>query len=90
MIDFKSMIEKESVYDVVSFFAGSTKGIGYPQLDNFFVRYRFDVVGNGELLKVFEEMRRNGVVEWGEKMLVKKGPNWKAPAFVTGKKYGIE
>ncbi|ESH20104.1 hypothetical protein SEEGA711_23814 [Salmonella enterica subsp. enterica serovar Gaminara str. ATCC BAA-711] len=36
MIDFKSMIEKESVYDVVSFFAGSKKGIGYPQLDNFF------------------------------------------------------
>ncbi|AVJ16757.1 hypothetical protein CLM71_06235 [Serratia sp. MYb239] len=89
MIDFKSMIEKESICDAVSFFAGSTRGIGYPQLDNFFVRYRFDVIGNGELLKVFEDMRSNGIVEWGEKMLVKKGPNWKAPAFVTEKKYGI-
>ncbi|WP_323658839.1 hypothetical protein [Pectobacterium versatile] len=36
MIDFKAIIEKESVSDIVSFFTGSTKGIGYPQLDNFF------------------------------------------------------
>lgn len=90
MTDFKSMIEKESVSDIVSFFAGLTKGIGYPQIDNFFVRYRFDVVSRGELLKVFEELRKSGVVEWGEKMLVKKGPNWKEPKFVTEKKYGIK
>ncbi|WBL71042.1 hypothetical protein [Serratia liquefaciens] len=90
MTDFKSMIEKENVNDVISFFAGLTNGIGYPQMDNFFVRYRFDVVGNGELLKVFEELREAGIVEWGDKMLVKKGPNWKAPKFVTEKKYGIE
>lgn len=90
MIDFKTMIEKESVSDVVSFFAGSTKGIGYPQLDNFFVRYRFDVVGNGELLKTYERLRKAGIVEWGDKMLIKKGPNWKQPDFVKQKKYGIE
>ncbi|MDG0803549.1 hypothetical protein [Pectobacterium polaris] len=36
MIDLKAIIEKESVSDVVSFFAGSTKGISYPRLDNFF------------------------------------------------------
>ncbi|MEQ9968516.1 hypothetical protein ABRP72_04930 [Pectobacterium carotovorum] len=53
MVDLKAIIEKESVSDIVSFFAGSTKGIGYPQLDNFFVRYRFDVISDGELLKVF-------------------------------------
>ncbi|MCA6925615.1 hypothetical protein EXT66_07375 [Pectobacterium carotovorum subsp. carotovorum] len=89
MIDLKAIIEKESVSDIVSFFAGSTKGIGYPQLDNFFVRYRFDVISDGELLKVFDDLLKAGVVEWGEKMLVKKGPNWKEPKFVTEKKYGF-
>ncbi|KGA33844.1 hypothetical protein KU74_10180 [Pectobacterium brasiliense] len=88
MIDFQTMFEKESVSDIVSFFAGSAKGIGYPQLDNFFVRYRFDVIGDGELLEVFDDLLKSGVVEWGEKMLVKKGPNWKEPQFVIEKKYG--
>ncbi|MBA5601400.1 hypothetical protein H1224_10070 [Pectobacterium aroidearum] len=89
MIDFNAMFEKESVSDIVSFFAGSTKGIGYPQLDNYFVRYRFDVIGDGELLKVFDDLLKAGVVEWGGKMLVKKGPNWKEPKFVIEKKYGF-
>ncbi|UCZ77864.1 hypothetical protein LHL03_12325 [Pectobacterium carotovorum] len=89
MVDLKAIIEKESVSDIVSFFAGSTKGIGYPQLDNFFVRYRFDVISDGELLKVFDDLLKAGVVEWGEKMLVKKGPNWKEPKFVAEKKYGF-
>lgn len=89
MIDLKTIIEKESVSDIVSFFAGSTKGIGYPQLDNFFVRYRFDVISDGGLLKVFDDLLKAGVVEWGEKMLVKKGPNWKEPKFVAEKKYGF-
>ncbi|WP_174869697.1 hypothetical protein [Pectobacterium polaris] len=89
MIDLKAIIEKESVSDVVSFFAGSTKEISYPRLDNFFVRYRFDVISDGELLKVFDDLLKAGVVEWGEKMLVKKGPNWKEPKFVTDKKYGF-
>ncbi|KAA3668080.1 hypothetical protein [Pectobacterium carotovorum] len=89
MIALKAIIEKESVSDIVSFFAGSTKGIGYPQLDNFFVCYRFDVISDGELLKVFDDLLKTGVVEWGEKMLVKKGPNWKEPKFVAEKKYGF-
>jgi hypothetical protein len=38
MTEFNSMLEKEKVKDVISFFAGLTNGIGYPQMDNFFVR----------------------------------------------------
>ncbi|BBV76180.1 hypothetical protein STW0522RAO56_22340 [Raoultella planticola] len=41
-------------------------------------------------MRTFEQMRLKGEVEWGEKMLVKKGPNWKEPKFVAEKKYGIE
>jgi hypothetical protein len=41
-------------------------------------------------MRAFEQLRQNGVVMWGDKMLVKKGPNWKEPKFVTEKKYGIE
>lgn len=89
MIDYKSMFEKETVSDIIAFFAGKEKGIGYPQLDNFFVRYRFDAVGTGNLLKTFEDMSKVGTVKLGGKMLVTKGPNWKAPKFMTDKKYGI-
>ncbi|HHT5261650.1 hypothetical protein [Klebsiella michiganensis] len=42
------------------------------------------------LLTDNEQMRQKGVVVWGEKMLVKKGPNWQEPKFVTEKKYGIQ
>ena len=90
MVDFKTMIENESIFDVISFFSRSKKGIGYPKLDNFFVRYRFEVISSGEFMRTFAEMEKNGVVQWGEKMIVLKGPNWKEPKFVTQKKYGIE
>lgn len=54
-------------------------------MDRFFSRHNFTVIGNGEFRRVFEQLRQNGVIEWGDKMLVKKGPNWKEPKFVTEK-----
>jgi len=48
MIDFQSMIKKASVFDVISFLVVQ-KGIGYPQIDNLFARYRFNVIGKGSL-----------------------------------------
>ncbi|MPQ71568.1 MULTISPECIES: hypothetical protein [unclassified Pseudomonas] len=88
MIDFKSLVEGESVKDIISFLAGSEKGIDYRSLDRFFVRYRFDVVEKGELLSTVREMGASGVIQQGEHpMTYIKGPNWKEPAFVAENKY---
>lgn len=90
MIDLERLVNEESVSDVIAFLVRNDSGFGYPQMDRFFSRHNFSVVGNGEFMRTFEKLRQNGVVEWGDNMLVKKGPNWKEPEFVTNKKYGIE
>lgn len=90
MIDFDRLAKEEKVADVIAFLAGRGTGFGYPQMDRLFSRYKFSVIESGEFMRVFEELRQSGIVEWGDKMLVKKGPNWKAPKFVLEKKYGIE
>lgn len=91
MIDFKSLVQKESVEDAVAFFARSPNGIGYPNLDRFYTRYRFDVISEGELLSTVIKMTDKGIIKGGESPLhYIKGPNWKEPKFVTDKKYGIE
>lgn len=90
MIDFERMVAEQMLVDIILFLVRNENGFGYPQMDRFFSRYKFSVIENGEFMKTFEQMRQKGVVEWGEKMLVKKGPNWKEPKFVTEKKYGIE
>lgn len=90
MIDFERMVAEQTLVDIILFLVRNENGFGYPQMDRFFSRYKFSVIENGEFMKTFEQMRQKGVVEWGEKMLVKKGPNWKEPKFVREKKYGIE
>ncbi|BEN63498.1 hypothetical protein ACUZX0_01955 [Serratia marcescens] len=90
MIDLERLAKEEKISDVITFLVRNEGGFGYPQMDRFFSRHNFTVIGNGEFRRVFEQLRQNGVIEWGDKMLVKKGPNWKEPKFVTEKKYGIE
>jgi hypothetical protein len=89
MIDLDSLVKTESTADVILFLAGRKSGIGYPQLDRYFSNYKSSVIESGEFMQVFEGLRKNGSVAWGDKMLVTKGPNWKEPTFVTQKKYGI-
>ena len=90
MIDFERLAKEETVSDVISFLVRNEGGFGYPQMDRLFSRHNFDVISSGEFMRVFEKLRQDGIVVWGDKMLVKKGPNWKEPKFVTEKKYGIE
>lgn len=90
MIDFKRMAAEQNLVDIILFLVRKENGYGYPQMDRFFSRHKFSVIENGAFMRTFEQMRLKGEVEWGEKMLVKKGPNWKEPKFVTEKKYGIE
>ncbi|WP_241649596.1 hypothetical protein [Rosenbergiella collisarenosi] len=90
MIDFKLMVEEQDIRDVISFLVKNVNGYGYPQMDRFFCRHKFSLVGDGVFMRVFAEMENKGEIQWGEKIVVKKGPNWKEPKFVTQKKYGIE
>ena len=90
MIDFERLAKEEKLADVIAFLVRNDGGFGYPQMDRFFSRYNFSVIENGEFMRAVEQLRQSGIVEWGDKMLVKKGPNWTIPKFVTDKKYGIE
>jgi len=91
MIDLKSMIQNESVFDVIAFLSGRNEGINYIHLDRFYGQHRFDAIAEGELLLTFQKMCREKVVQGnGRPMTVGKGPNWVEPKFMTEKKYGIE
>jgi len=90
LIDLELLFKNEKVEDIITFFAGFSKSIGYPSLDKYFVRYRFSAIQSGEFMHAFHELGDKGVVSLNDKMGVIKGPNWKQPVFVTQRKYGIE
>ncbi|WP_232555871.1 hypothetical protein [Klebsiella variicola] len=90
MIDFERMVAEQNLVDIILFLVRKENGFDYPQMDRFFSRHKFSVIENGEFMRTFEQMRLNGEVELGAKMLVMKGPKWREPKFVTEKKYGIE
>nr|WP_024966736.1 hypothetical protein [Pantoea sp. IMH] len=87
MIDFKKMIENESVEDVLLFFAPKRS---YPDIDRIYVRYSFEVAAKRELLISFQRLIKEGKLAKNEKGHAIKGPYWQEPVFVTEKRYGIE
>ena len=87
MIDIRSMIENESVEDVVLFLA---LRLDYTRIDNWFVRYKFEVIAEGLLIRTFYKLIAEGKLAENEKGEVFKGPNWEAPRFVIEEKYGIK
>ena len=90
MLDLDQLFKNEKVEDIITFFAGFSKSIGYPRLDRYFVLYRFSAIETGEFMNTFHELSEKGVVSLNEKMGLVKGPNWEQPVFVTQRKYGIE
>lgn len=87
MIDFEGIYKNESVEDVLLHFAPRTP---YPNIDRMYVQYNFDVVGKDQLYPALAKLLKEGKLAKDDKGHTLKGPNWKAPAFVTEKKYGIE
>ncbi|MCG7368078.1 immunity protein [Pantoea sp. ACRSH] len=87
MLDLEGIYKNESVEDVLLHFAPQTP---YPGIDRMYVRFKFDVIENGELLRTYQRLCKEGKLTETGKPLPEKGPNWKEPAFVTQKKYGIE
>ena len=90
MINFELLFKNETVEEIITFFAGYTKSIGYPTLDRCFVRYRFSAIETGEFMNTFHVLCEKEVISLNDKMGLIKGPKWQPPAFETQKKYGIE
>ncbi|QJW57881.1 hypothetical protein HL670_04804 [Serratia plymuthica] len=96
MIDFDLMVKNEDMGDVILFLVGrSDNGIAYPFMDRFFGRHKADDKYEAYNIKLIKETKRLESIgqifsarTYGSGY--KKGPNWKAPKFVTEKKYGIE
>ena len=84
MNSIEQIFQNESLIDIVMAF-GTV--MDYPSLDRMFSRYRFEVIASGELLKAYQTLFKEGVLANGDGPVAVKGPNWKAPNFVTAKKY---
>ncbi|MCG6574107.1 immunity protein [Pseudomonas sp. AF32] len=84
MNSIEQIIKNESIEDIVSAFG---IGLAYPSLDRMVGRYRFDEVANGELLRTYTKLFEEGILANGDGPVAIKGPNWKAPKFVTEKRY---
>ncbi|MGF6129453.1 hypothetical protein QF019_004681 [Pseudomonas frederiksbergensis] len=80
----EQIVKNETVEDVLSVFALSS---GIPSLDRMFGRYRYEVIASGELLRTYARLFEEGVLANGEGPIAVKGPNWKAPPFVTEQRY---
>ena len=84
MNTIEQIVKNEPIADVLTAFG---IGLAYPSLDRMIGRYRFEVIANGELLKTYAKLFEEGVLANGEGPVAIKGPNWKAPNFLTEKRY---
>jgi hypothetical protein len=84
MNTIEQIVKNETIVDVLTAFG---IGLAYPSLDRMIGRYRFEVIANGELLKTYAMLFEEGVLANGESPVAIKGPNWKAPQFLTENRY---
>ena len=87
MLDLENIYKNETVEDVLLHFAPRTP---YPSIDRMYVRFNFEVVANGELLRTHQRLFNEGKLKHVGKPLPEKGPNWREPEFVKEKRYGIK
>ncbi|CAI8878540.1 Immunity protein [Pseudomonas sp. IT-347P] len=80
----EQIVKNESVEDVLTVFA---LGSAIPSLDRLFGRYRYEVIESGELLETYARLFEQGVLANGDGPVAVKGPNWRAPRFMTDNTY---
>ncbi|WP_199637954.1 immunity protein [Serratia sp. PAMC26656] len=85
-MSLKEIVKNESVEDVLTFLGPTSD---YRKLDRLFTYNKIEVITSGELSARYDDLLKRGVLQ-DQNGKVVKGPNWKAPQFVTEKKYGIE
>jgi hypothetical protein len=85
-----TIVLSEAPRDVILFLTKGDAGISYPRLDGLYSRNDWKNISNNlELLKLVEKMIVEGfIIDVGGGL--RKGPNWKEPAFITEKKYSFE
>ena len=84
MNPIEKIVLNEPIADVLTAFG---IGLAYPSLDRVIGRYRFELIASGELLTTYTKLFEEGVLANGDGPIAIKGPNWKAPDFITKKKY---
>jgi len=90
MSNINDVVLSEDPRDVILFLAKSEAGISYPRLDRLYNINNWVNIGNNiELLKLVYNMRLEGLIDNSDGS-IKKGANWKEPAFLTEKKYTFE
>ncbi|PUA41272.1 immunity protein [Pseudomonas protegens] len=87
MTEQERMFKNESVEDILLHFAPR---IPYPTIDRMYVKYNFEVVADGKLLRTYQQLIKEGKLVENKKTLPEKGQNWKEPDFVTEKRYSFE
>ena len=87
MSNMEKIIKNETVEDVLLAFTPNT---AYQGTDRMYVKYRFDVVANRELLFTYQRLIKEGKLAEDDKGHTLKGPIWKEPKFLTDKKYDAE
>ncbi|MDS1049494.1 immunity protein [Klebsiella pneumoniae] len=70
MLDLESIYKNVSVEDVLLYFSPITP---YPSIDRMYVRYNFDVVANGELLRTHDRLFKEGKLKHTGQPLPDKG-----------------
>jgi hypothetical protein len=84
MIPLEEILKHEPIADVLTAFG---IGMAYPSLDRMIGRYKFELIASGELLTTYAQLFKEGVLANGDGPVPIKGPNWKAPKFITERRY---
>lgn len=84
MTPIEQIVKNEPIADVLTAFG---IGLAYPSLDRMIGRYKFELIANGELLKTYAQLFEQGVLANGSGPVAVKGPNWRAPRFITDNTY---
>ncbi|KAB2527156.1 MULTISPECIES: immunity protein [Pseudomonas] len=84
MIPIEEILKHEPIADVLTAFG---IGMAYPSLDRMIGRYKFELIASGELLTTYAQLFKEGVLADGDGPIPIKGPNWKAPKFITERRY---
>ncbi|WP_336347095.1 immunity protein [Pseudomonas monsensis] len=84
MTPIEQIVKNEPIADVLTAFG---IGLAYPSLDRMIGRYKFELIANGELLKTYAQLFEQGVLANGDGPVAVKGPNWRAPRFMTDNTY---
>ena len=89
MSNINDVVANENPRDVILFIVRN-KSISYPMVDMLYSGNSWVNIGNNlELLKLVHNMRLEGLIENSDGG-IKKGPNWKEPAFMAENKYTLE